>query len=134
MTPHPFADGDSDETSGLDGGDLLELAIVATSVVLIVGTLGFVAWQAVGTQTGADPVATVEEVSTVADTDRLRVVVRLENRRTTGLTSVQVGVSCGATRRSLEFTHVPTGGHRTGSVVCPAGTTPDATVETWIEA
>jgi hypothetical protein len=128
----PSRDDDSGETDELDRGDLLERAIVVASVLLLAGTIGFVAWQATGTSPGADPVATVEEVE-ATDDDRLRVVVGLENRRSTGLSSVRVGVRCGSAERSLEFTHVPAGGYRTGTVVCPAGTTPDASVESWVE-
>lgn len=120
------------DTSG--AADLLEQLIVAASVLLIIGTLGYIAWQAAGTSTTADPVASVDTVEATSGGERLRVVVRLDNLRGTGLTSVQVAVRCGVTERSLEFTHVPAGGHRTGSVVCPAGTTPEAIVETWIEA
>lgn len=120
------------DNSGAAG--LLERVIVVASVLLILGTLGYIAWQAAGTSTTADPIAIVEAVEPTSSGERLHVAVRLDNRRGTGLTSVQVAVRCGVTERSLEFTHVPAGGHRTGSVVCPAGTTPEAVVETWIEA
>lgn len=84
------------------------------------------------TPTVIDPVATIEAVEPMPDTDGQRVTVVLENRGETGLTSVQVVVRCGGLDRSLEFLHVPASGRRTGTVVCPAETDPEASVETWI--
>jgi hypothetical protein len=134
VAPDTAFGDDPDETGGLDLGDLIERVIVVASVFLIVGTLGYVGWQTLGATTGADPVARVDDVSQSSNTDQLRVGVRLENRRAAGLTSVQVGVQCGGMDRSLAFTHVPAGGQRTGFVHCPTGMTPEAAVETWIEA
>ncbi|WP_255196155.1 hypothetical protein [Halorarius litoreus] len=68
------------------------------------------------------------------DDDRLRETVRLTNQRGTGLSSVAVAVRCGGAERSVAFTHVPAGGHRTGTVVCPASTDPASGVVTWTEA
>jgi uncharacterized protein (TIGR02588 family) len=126
-----------DEVAGLEGvltGDALERAIVAVSVVVIAAMLGYVAWQAVSTSETVDPVASVDGVEPTTDGDRLRVTVRLDNRRGTGLSSVGIAVQCGNETRSLTFEHVPAGSYRTGKVVCPAGTSPKAAVETWMEA
>lgn len=106
------------------------LAVETSAIHLI----GFIAWQAAMTSEVADPVATIETVETREDGDSLRVGVQLDNRREAGLQSVTVGVECGATEQTLEFTHVPTGGYRRASVICPAGTTPETAVETWMEA
>lgn len=129
-------DGEGEGANGgfdPDGGELLELAIVVASVLLLVATLGYVGWQATVTTADGVPTATVEAIEPMpaSDDDRLRVTVRLDNRRGTGLSSVQVGVECGDAGRSLAFEHVPAGGSRTGTVVCPAGTEPIAEVVTW---
>lgn len=119
-------------------GGLLEAAVTVASVVLLVGLMGFIAWQAVVTPTGSDPVATVESVTPMpADagaTGSMRVTVQLDNRGTTGLRSVEVVVRCGGNERSLQYAHVPANGRRTGTAVCPAGSTPSASVVTWVTA
>jgi len=128
--PRGDADADADEAAGgPDGADALERVIVTASVLLTAGTLGYVVWQAVATPAVAAPVATVDSAEPMSGDDRVRVRVRLDNGRGTGLASVRVAVRCSAAERSLEFTHVPAGGHRTGSVVRPTGTTPEAAVE-----
>lgn len=100
--------------------------------------LGYLVSQALVAPTAADPTATVDSVEPLGsdeqETGNIRVTVSLENRGETGLSSVEVVVQCGDTERSLEFTHVPARGHRTGTVICSQGTTPTASVTTWIEA
>lgn len=123
---------DGDE--GLTGADLLELVIVVASVLLIAGMLGYVLWQAAVTPEPADPVATVDGVEPMADADRQQVTILVENEGGTGLTSVRVAVRCGSLESSLEFAYLSPGGRRTGTVVCPAGTTPEVAVENWVEA
>lgn len=126
----PVSDG------GIDGADLLEQAVVVASVLIVVALFGYVAWQATVTTAGGVPTATVEAVEPMPgpDDDRLRVTARLDNRRGTGLASVGVVVRCGGTERSLSFEHVPAGGRRAGTVLCPAETEPAAAVVTWTEA
>lgn len=116
------------------GADVLERIVVVTSTLLITGMLGYVLWQAAMTPAPAEPVATVEAVEPMPDTDRQQVTVRLANRGGRGLTSIQVTVRCGQVIHTLEFTHVPADSNRTGTAVCPTGTDPQATVETWIGA
>jgi uncharacterized protein (TIGR02588 family) len=125
--------GDGGE-EGPTAADLLERAIVVASALLIAGMLGYVIWQAAVTPTPADPVATVDAVEPMPDTDRQQVSVRVENRGGTGLTSVRATVRCGGLESSLEFAYLSPGGRRTGTVVCPADTTPEVAVENWVEA
>lgn len=129
---------DDDATDGMAGGDLLEASIMVVSALLLVGLLGYIALQAVVAPTAAEPTATVDSVERLpSDSPRagsLRVTVSLRNEGETGLNSVEVGVRCGSVERSLLFTHVPARGHQTGTVICPRGTTPDASVTAWIEA
>jgi len=141
----PQADGGEEANGGgaetddgldLDGANLLERTIVVASVLLVLGTLGFVGLQAVGTTADGVPSATVERVEPMPgpDADRSQIHVRLDNRRGTGLSTVSVTVRCDDATRSLSFEHVPAGGHRTGTVVCPDGSTAVAEVVTWQEA
>ena len=119
---------------GVPTADALERVIVFVSVTVITLMLGYVAWQAVATSEVVDPDATVVEVQTTTDGDRLRVTVRLANEGGTGLSSAKVTVQCGTEVRSLTFEHVPAGGQQTGMVICPTGTTPEAAVDTWMRA
>lgn len=123
---------DGQEDGG--GAALLERAVVAVSVLLIVSTLGFVLWQATVTPEVANPRVNIQSVEPVDGGDHLRVKIELDNRRGPGLASTQVAVECGGTERAVEFEHVPSGGRRTATIICPAGSEPEAVVETWKDA
>ncbi|MXR40201.1 hypothetical protein GRX01_02355 [Halobaculum sp. WSA2] len=131
-------DDDTAPEEVIAGGDLLEAGIMVVSALLIVGLLGYIASQAIVAPTAAEPTATIDSVERMPpespQAGRVRVTVGLENDGETGLGSVEVAVRCGSVERSLVFTHVPARGHRTGTVICPRGTTPDADVVAWIEA
>lgn len=130
----PDAAGAGDGDGSFDGGETLEAAVVVLSAVLIVGLLGYLLLQAVVGPGSPDPTATVESVEPLSSNgDRLQVTVALVNEGDTGLESVEVQVRCGGTERSLVFTQVPAQGHRTGTAVCPAGSSPTASVATWVE-
>lgn len=144
MTPDEPSERDASETGddaaaeGIAGGDVLEAVIMIVSALLLVGLFGYIAAQAIVAPAAAQPNATVDSVermpSESPQAGSLRVTVSLENEGETGLTSAEVAVRCGSVERSLSFTHVPGQGRQTGTVVCPPGTTPDASVVTWIEA
>ncbi|WP_348607021.1 hypothetical protein [Halobaculum rarum] len=131
-------DDDTATEEGIAGGDLLEASIMVVSALLLVGLLGYIASQAIVAPTAAEPTATIDSVERLPSerpqAGSIRVTVSLENEGETGLSSVEVAVRCGSTERSLLFTHVPAMGHRTGTVICPQGTAPDASVVTWIES
>lgn len=125
-----MADG-SQPTSG----DRLETVVMVVSALLIVGVTAYLASQALTTPTAPNPTATVGAVEPAPGAgEDIHVTVNLDNEGEIGLASVEVMVQCGSVERSLSFTHVPARGHRTGTVVCPAGTTPRASVATWVEA
>lgn len=145
MTPDESSEtdvsGTDDDTAtevGIAGGDILEASIMIVSALLLVGLLGYIASQAIVAPTDAEPTATIDSVerlpSESPQAGSIRVTVSLENEGENGLRSVEVAVRCGSVERSLLFTHVPARGHRTGTVICPPGTTPTASVTTWIEA
>ncbi len=145
MTPDELSEtdvsGTDDDTATeerIAGGDLLEASIMIVSALLLVGLLGYIASQAIVAPTDAEPTATIDSVerlpSESPQAESIRVTVSLKNEGETGLSSVEVVVRCGSVERSLLFTHVPARGHQTGTVICPQGTTPDASVATWIEA
>lgn len=126
-----------DADTAASGGDLLEKVVVAASVLLIVGVIGYLVSQALVAPATPAPTATVDAVEPMSGEEgagSVRVTVSLDNRGEHGLSSVEVAVRCGTTERSLVFTHVPARGHRIGTVVCPRGASPTASVATWIEA
>ena len=123
-----------DERGGSDGAALLERAVVVMSVLLIASTLGYVLWQASVTSEVADPRVSVQSAEPVDGGEWLRVTLELDNRRGPGLSSTQVAVECGGTERAVEFEHVPSGGRRTATGTCRAGSDPGAIVETWKDA
>jgi len=133
-------DGEEPGTNGglnPDGGELLELAIVVASVLLIVATLGYVGWQAAVTTADGVPTATVEAIEPMPapDDDRRQVTVRLDNQDGTGPDCPRYRWrSDVATRsgRSRSNTSLRAGGRRTGTVVCPAGTAPISEVVAWV--
>lgn len=142
MTPDDAASTEGSETddgtTGFAGGDVLEGVIMVLSVLLIVGVLGYLVSQAVVTPDGPKPTAAVESVEPFpADepgSDTVRVTFRLDNEGETGLQSVEVEVRCGGNERSLLFSYVPGNGHRTGTAICPQGSTPRVSVVAWIES
>lgn len=129
---------DAATQEGIAGGDVLEAGIMIVSALLLVGLFGYIASQAIVAPAAAEPTATVDSVERVPpdspQAGSLRVTVSLKNEGETGLSSVEVAVRCGSVERSLSFTHVPARGHKTGTVICPQGTTPDVSVATWIES
>lgn len=131
-------DGDTATEEGIAGGDLLEAGIMIVSALLLVGLLGYIASQAIVAPAAAQPNVTVDSVERIPSerpqAGHIRVTVSLKNEGETGLSSVKVAVRCGSAERSLLFTYVPGQGRQTGTAVCPPGTTPNASVVTWIEA
>lgn len=123
--------GDDEQS---DGAALLERVVVAVSILLIASTLGYVLWQASVMPEAANPRVNIQTVEPMDGGDRLRVSVELDNRQGPGLSLVQVAIECGGTEHEVEFEHVPSGGRRTATVTCPAGSEPEAVVETWKDA
>lgn len=134
MTSADHSSHDGDTGSGRSGAALVERAIVVVSVLLIAGMLGYVFWQASSGPSTPDPAAEVASVESRQGSEQQSVTVTLTNTGDTGLSTVWVSVRCGDRAATLEFTHVAGGARRTGTVICPAGTTPEASVQSWIKA
>lgn len=134
-------DASAEEDEGDDDvatSDRLERVVVAVSVGFTALLLAFTLWQAAMSPDEVVPTASIEAVEPTPSSDerpeRLRVTVRIDNRGGAGLETATVAVDCGTAERTLQFSYVPGNGHKTATVVCPTGTTPTATVESWTEA
>lgn len=127
--------GGSGEGSGDDeGSSTVERAVTVVSVVVTVFVFGFVLWQGLALPQAGPPEARVLDASPM-DNGSVEAVVAVANPTAGGLDSVTVAVACRTPPVEVAFEHVPVGGRRTASVVCPAGSRRiNASVASWIEA
>jgi hypothetical protein len=135
MTATESEDSQSAETgSQSNGAELVERTIIVASVLIIAAMLGYMLLETTTGPSSPDPSASVDTIEPRPNTDQLLVTIVLTNRGDRGVSTVQVGVRCGDQTHTLEFTNLPGSGSQSGTVVCPSGTTPEASVESWIEA
>lgn len=109
-----------------------EKFVMAVSVLFTVALFAFAGWHAV---TGPGATApTVHVTESEATPDGVRFAVEFRNPGDVGFVSASIQARCTDPPTVLTVEHVPAGGHRTGTVVCPPGTTdPSVTVVTWVQ-
>lgn len=113
---------------------LVEQAIMVVSVIFTVLLFAFVTVQAVTTPVESAPEVTVVDTGT-SDNGEVLVTVRFRNPAAVGYLSVTVESDCTDPATSLRFSNVPASGERTGTIVCPPGTTdPNVSVVSWVRA
>lgn len=123
----------TDDGNG-EGSTWAERFLMVMSVIFTVALLSFVLWQALTTTATPIPTASVTATETLPGGD-VQVSVVFRNPQSVGLVMATVEVDCDTPPPELTFEHVPADGRRTGTVICPPGTTnPTATVSTWTEA
>ena len=118
--------GDPDEVS------TAETLVMVLSVAFTLALFGVAVWYAL---TGpAAPAPTVHVVgSQPAPDGGVAYAVELRNPGDVGLVSATVEAGCTDPPPEIVFENVPADGRRTGTVVCPAGTSdPAVTVSTWV--
>lgn len=122
-----------------DGGDpedesvpLFEKVVMVASVLFTLSLFGFAIWHSLtGASAAAPAVGVTESEATV---DGVQYTVELRNEGDVGLVSATVVVRCTDPPTTFTFANVPAGGHREGTVVCPAGTSdPTVSVVTWVQ-
>jgi len=121
--------GDGQRGSGDDGErerSRAEQAVALVSVVFTVLLFAFLVWQALHVSASATPAAHVQSVDDLPG-NRTGVTVVLANPVPEGLLLATVEVDCTQPPPSIDFTHVPTDGRETAVLVCPDGTTSNAT-------
>lgn len=136
---HGDGSGDGDgggSNGGDDGGSddvpAAEKVVMAASVAFTVALFGVAVWYAVTGSGAVAPTVSVVESQPTADGGVAYTVV-LHNPGDVGLVSATVEAGCADPPAEVVFENVPASGRRTGTVVCPPGTTdPAVSVSTWI--
>ena len=128
--------GQSGDGGGGNGGSdevsTAEKVVMAASVAFTLALFGVAVWYAL---TGPGAVAPAVDVvgSQPAGNGGVAYDVELRNPGDVGLVSATVEAGCTEPPSEVVFENVPADGRRTGTVVCPAGTTdPAVTVSTWV--
>lgn len=146
-----FNDADSDENGASDSNEdtrrdgerdtdsrdarraaLVELAVVALSVVVTVSLFGFAALHVVAPPPSGPPRAHV--TGTTRANGHVVVTVVVRNPQNSGLRRATAQVSCRQSSVRVQFSDVPARGRVRAQVACPANTTrPKATLVSWME-
>lgn len=131
--------GDDGETR--DGGrqsdqqeqtSTAEKALIAISVAFTLFLFAYAGWQIVTPPQTDVPQASVVGTERLAD-GSVAVSVRLRNPADVGLVTATVESNCTTPPPSIEYSYVPASSNRTGTLVCPAGTTdPSVSVSNWM--
>lgn len=127
------SDSDSD-SDGQEGASTAEKVVIALSVAVTVLLFAYAGWQIATPPQAATPQATVVE-TTPLDNGSVAVTVRLRNPGDIGLITATVESSCASPPVQVQFSYVPALSTRTGTLVCPPGTTnPSVSVANWVPA
>lgn len=114
------------------GTSTAEKAVIVISVAFTLLLFAYAGWQI------ATPPRTDVPQASVVGTEQLddgsvAVTVRLRNPKDVGLVSATVESNCTTPPPQVEFSYVPASTTRTGTLVCPSGTTdPSASVANWV--
>lgn len=130
---HGSGGGSGKGGGGSDTVSTAEKAVMAVSAAVTVALFGFALWHALaGPGAVAPNVAVVD--SQPAPSGGVAFTVELRNRGDLGLVSATVEAGCTDPPTEIVFQNVPADGHRTGTVVCPPGTSdPGVSVTTWVQ-
>jgi hypothetical protein len=121
--------GDGSEDQGTS---TTEKAVIAVSVAFTVLLFAYGGWQVVTAPAADVPRASVVGTEPTASGD-VAVTVRLTNPRDAGLVTATVESDCTSPPPEVQFQYVPASTTRTGTLVCPHGTTdPNVSVSSWV--
>jgi hypothetical protein len=129
---------DGDDDGGGSGGDgetsNVEKAVMAVSIAFTVALFAFAGWQMIQTPVQTAPEATVIGTNTL-ENGSVAVSLRLRNPADVGFVSVTVESPCTNPPAEVSFSYVPADTIRTGTIICPSGTTdPTVEVSSWVQA
>lgn len=126
------SEGRASEVGGGQGVPTGEKIVIVASVLFTAGLFGFAAWQATTGAGAAAPEVGAIGHSTAPD-GQVVYTVELRNPGDIGLVQATVTAGCTDPPTQLTFENVPAGGRRTGTIVCPPGTTdPRVSIDSWI--
>lgn len=124
--------GDEGRSARDEGPSTAEKTVIALSVALTLVLFAYAGWQMAFGPTTAAPEVTVEGTDRLAN-DSVAVSVRLRNPSGAGLITATVQSNCSSPSQTVQFSYVPSASTRTGTLVCPPGTTePSVSMANWI--
>lgn len=116
------SDGDS-QSEQRQETSTLQTVVILVSVGLTVLLFAYAGWQmVVAPGTAVPPQVAIEETRSMAN-DSVAVDVRLRNPNSVGLVTATVQSDCSSPPPTVQFSYVPASSTRTGTLVCPPGTT-----------
>ena len=126
-------DGDQADSQRQREHSTAEKAVMVVSIAFTISLLAFAGWQmATAPSTGAEPTVSVVETEPM-ENGSVAVTVRLRNSKDVGLVSATVSADCTSPPAEVAFSYVPAASDRTGTIVCPPGTTdPDVSMASWV--
>lgn len=126
--------GSNGQGDGEDGSpSTAEKVVMVVSALFTLVFFSFALWQVVAAPATGDPTVRVADTRTTAGGEVV-VTVELRNTQDVGLSTAIVEAQCTSPPTELTFQHVPSGGRRTGQIVCPPGTEdPKVSLASWIE-
>ena len=123
---------DGDDRS--EGKSTVEKAVMAVSVAFTLLLFAYAGWQLVAVPSGGVPAASVADSQTLSN-GSVAVTVRVRNPSNVGLITATVESPCTDPPVELQFTYLPADATRTGTLVCPPGSTsPTVSVTSWERA
>ena len=119
-------------TPDSEGPSTARRVVIGVSVAFTVLLFAYAGWQMVTPPQTDVPRASI--VGTEAGQDgSVAVTVRLRNPKDVGLITATVESNCSSPPARVEFSFVPASTTRTGTLVCPPGTTdPTVSVASWV--
>lgn len=109
-----------------------EKAVITISVTFTLLLFAYAGWQMAVPQQADDPQVSVVGTEPMPD-GSVAVRVRLRNPTDVGFVSVTVQSSCSSPPPAVQFSYVPALSSRTGTLVCPPGTTnPAVSIANWV--
>lgn len=124
--------GDGDGDGSDEGVSTVEMAVILVSVLFTLLLFGYVGWQMVAAPSGTTPSVSVVGTEPV-DNGSVAVEVELRNPRGVGLVTATVQADCSSPPPQVSFSYVPAASTRTGTLICPPGTTaPNVSLANWV--
>lgn len=122
------------ESSGDREPSTAEKVVMGLSIGIAVFLFAYAGWQIATPPEAEAPQAAVVETKPLGN-DSVAVTVELRNPRDVGLISATVQSSCTSPPTQVSFSFVPASSTRTGTLVCPPGTTdPSASLSSWVHS
>lgn len=123
--------GDLRSRDDRPGPDRAETAVTLVSVLAVTALFLYAVVQAATVP--ATPVLTASILAVREEGQDLLVDVELLNLGGVGVRSAEIEVTCREPAPTLTFDHVPAGGRRTATVVCPSADDIEVRVVGWVQ-